>query len=83
MLLKVYKVPKAEIATTLSELLGYEGIINDNRAILIDSLQIFISDKNVDIVDAIVHTTAEAQGWTSFNFDDDLRRLSKPQSDER
>ena len=75
-LLKVYKVPKQEIVTTLTNLLYYKGIIDENRELLIDSLILF-GQVNVDIVDAIVVTTARARGWSVFSFDQDLRKLQQ------
>jgi predicted nucleic-acid-binding protein len=74
-LLKVYRVPRNEIATSLSGILHYAGIINENRPILIESLKLF-RDNNVDIVDAIVFATAERKGWTVFSFDKDLKKLT-------
>jgi predicted nucleic-acid-binding protein len=78
-LLKVYKVPKQEIVTTLTNLLYYKGIIDENRELLIDRLTLF-GPINVDIVDAMVMTTARARGWSVFSFDHDLRKL-QPKDD--
>jgi len=74
-LLKVYKVPKNEIVTSLLGILQYPGIINENRPILLESLKLF-REHNVDIVDAIVYATAERKGWTVFSFDKDLTKLT-------
>lgn len=76
MLLKVSKVPKQEMVTTLTNLLYYKGIIDENRELLIDSLTWF-GQFNVDIVDALVVTTARARGWSVFSFDQDLSKLQQ------
>ena len=73
-LLKVYSVPKKEIAEKLRGLLAYRGVLSDHEAVLLESLRLF-HEKNVDIVDAIVHVTAEQRGWRAFSFDKDLQRL--------
>jgi predicted nucleic-acid-binding protein len=75
-LLKFYKVPRSEIALSLENILNYKGIINDNRSILIKGLRLF-QEKNVDIVDAIVHTISKEKKWLSFTFDKDLGRLEE------
>jgi len=79
-LLKVYKVPKVRIVAILTNLLCYKGIIDENRALLIDSLALF-EQTNVDIVDALVVTTARARGWSVFSFDQDLRKLQQKPND--
>jgi len=53
--------------------LNYKGIINDNRTILIRGLRLF-QEKNVDIVDALVHTIFKENNWFRFTFDKDLER---------
>ena len=72
-LLKFYKVPRSEIALSLENILNYKGIINDNRSILIKGLRLF-QEKNVDIVDALVHTIFKENNWFRFTFDKDLER---------
>lgn len=75
-LIKVYKVPRAEAAEQLIGLLSYKGVMDDTGKLLRDALRLFI-DKNVDIVDAIVFTTAQAKHWDVFSFDKDIKRLEK------
>jgi predicted nucleic-acid-binding protein len=75
-LLKFYKVPRSEIAQCLENILNYKGIRNDNRSILIKGLRLF-QEKNVDIVDALVHTISKENNWLSFTFDKDLGRLEE------
>ncbi len=75
-LLKVYGVPRSEVADKLLKLLSYKGIVNDNRPVLQESLRLFVAE-NVDIVDAIVHVTATVRGWQPFSFDADLDKLKR------
>ena len=75
-LLKVYRIPRAEIAESLAGVLRYKGILNENTALLLESLRLF-HQKNVDIVDALIHVTAKARGWQNFSFDLDLQKLEK------
>ena len=74
-LLKVYKVPKSKVCEVLTGILSYAGSSQVNREILIKSLQLF-SEHNVDVVDAIVHTTAKQQDWDVFSFDQDIKKFS-------
>lgn len=78
-LLKMYRVPKMEIVSTLTNLLYYKVIIDENRELLIDSLTWF-GQVNVDIVDALVVITTRAKGWSVFSFDQDWRKL-QPKDD--
>jgi predicted nucleic-acid-binding protein len=74
-LIKIYKVPRPDIVKGLAGILNYKGVINDNRSLLIKSLHLF-NDKNIDIVDAIVHALAKEKSWTYFTFDKDLDKLN-------
>ena len=75
-LLKLYQVPRAEIAGSLGGLLNYKGVVNQDRAVLKRALGLF-EEKNVDIVDAIVHALAEERGWSCFSFDKDMDKLKR------
>lgn len=75
-LLKVYRVPRQQVADSLGDLLNYRGIMADDVGMLGESLRVF-SASNVDIVDAIVHVTARHRGWTVFSFDNDLGKLDR------
>ncbi len=75
-LLKFYQVPRPEIALSLENILNYKGIINDNRSVLIEGLRLF-QEKNVDIVDALVHTISKERNWHSFSLDKDLVKLQE------
>jgi len=75
-LLKVYQVPRQQIATQLVGLLNYKGFKQDNKPLLREALQRFAA-ANVDIVDALVYLTAETRGWHYFSFDTDLNKLAR------
>jgi len=74
-LLKVYKIPKSDICEKLAKICAYTGIIESNREILLLSLTLF-SKHNVDIVDAIVHATAQCQNWEKISFDHDMKKFT-------
>lgn len=74
-LLKVYKIPKLEACETLSLLLNYAGISQDNKQILLSALALFAQHK-VDIVDAIVYATSKQQQWELFSFDKDMNKFN-------
>ena len=54
----------------------FSGIVNEDRSVFLEALRLF-AEKNVDIVDALVHATAEAKGWELFSFDSDIRKLRR------
>lgn len=74
-LLKVYRVPRAEVTEKLADLLGYKGIVAENRELLRKALRHF-AENNVDIVDALVFSVAQQRGWKLFSFDRDLKKLT-------
>lgn len=73
-LLKVYKVPKKEAATSLSDILNYKGVANRDKEELKEALLIF-ADKNLDIVDCILCTKARNRHLRLFSFDKELNEL--------
>ena len=75
-LLKVYKVPKSKTCDVLTQVLRYQGISKENNAVLLDSLSLF-SEHNVDIVNAIVHATAQHYKWVILSLDRDLQKFTR------
>ena len=75
-LLKVYQIPRQEIANALGGILDYPGIIGNDKTLLKRSLMLF-SKHNVDIVDALIYTTATQSGLEIISFDKDIERLKR------
>lgn len=75
-LMKVYSVPRSEVAAKLSGLMRYRGIVNTDRDIMLEALALF-ARYAVDIVDAIVFATAKHHDWPTFSFDKDIRKLER------
>ena len=74
-LLKVYKVPKREVAEKLAGILEYKGIVNPDKERLVRALFLF-GKENVDIVDAIVFIFGKTgKNMEIFSFDKDFEKL--------
>jgi len=78
-LTKIYKVPRAEAASVLIDLLQYKGICNTDKAELIHALNLF-SEKKLDVVDAILCAKAKDKQRTLVTFDKALQKVSSAQS---
>ena len=71
-----YKVSKAEICKTLTELLNYKGINNKDKDDLIFALELF--EKNgIAFVDCILVSKAKSGGKKIGTFDAKLLKLAK------
>ncbi|MBF0135795.1 MAG: PIN domain-containing protein [Magnetococcus sp. DMHC-1] len=81
-LLKVYHVPRTELANRLLNFLEMPGLKASSLPVLRDSLKLF-RDHNVDVVDALLIATAQTNSWTVESFDHDLARLSQHESSSR
>jgi len=76
-LLKVYNVPRKEIATKLAGILEYKGVVNSEKENLRKALAIF-AEENVDIVDAFVFAFGSLEeNREVFSFDKDLKKLAR------
>ena len=73
-LTKIYKVPRAEAASSLIDLLHYKGIANTDTAELITALRLYM-DRNIDIVDAILCAKAQDGGLQIMTFDKELQKM--------
>lgn len=73
-LMKFYKVPKREVADTLTKLLQYKGITNVDRKTLVEALRLF-AEQNLDIVDCIVLARVTQGEGRLFSFDKALNKL--------
>jgi predicted nucleic-acid-binding protein len=74
-LTKFYKVPKAEAAEKLSELLDYKGFSAGPAPIVKQALALFAAH-NIAFVDALVLATSRAKGWHVETFDKALAKLA-------
>jgi len=73
-LLKVYKVPYAEIVKQLSALLDYRGIVGEHVPAMKQALHLSL-ESPVSFVDALVCSTARQHGWKTKSFDKKLNKL--------
>jgi predicted nucleic-acid-binding protein len=70
---KQYKVPKAITIEKLKGILLLEGVVNSDKMILLETLNMFL-DKNIDYVDALICTKAKLEGYSKTSFDKDVMR---------
>lgn len=75
-LTKFYKFPKDEVINDLKRILSLEGVINDDKLILFETLSI-IENKNVDFVDALLCARARLQGLEILSFDKDIKKCNR------
>ena len=67
-LTKIYLVPRERASASLSDLLHYKGIVNDDQQELIKALSLF-SEYPLDIVDCILCAKTLADNKHLFTFD--------------
>ncbi len=72
-LTKFYKLPKDEVIGDLKTILALNGVINSNKTILYETLNI-IEMKNIDFVDALICAKSKLQGFGKISFDNDLKK---------
>ena len=72
-LTKFYKLPKDEVINDLKVILALNGVINSNKPILYETLNIMES-KNIDFVDALICAKSKLQGFAKLSFDNDLKK---------
>ena len=72
-LTKFYKLPRIDVINDLKAILALNGVINSNKAILYEALNI-IENKNIDFVDALICAKSKLQGFGKLSFDDDLKK---------
>ncbi len=70
-LLKVYKVPKSDIRTTLEKFISFNNILFNSKETIIGALKIF-DEKNLDFVDAIL--CIKSQKYIVKTFDKKLNK---------
>ena len=72
-LTKFYKLPKIDVINDLKTILTLNGVINNNKTILYETLNI-IENKNIDFVDALICAKSKLQGFEKLSFDKDLQK---------
>lgn len=72
-LTKFYKLPKNEVISDLKTIISLEGVVNKNKIILFEALNI-IENKNIDFVDALICAKSKLQGYEKLSFDKDVRK---------
>ncbi len=70
---KYYQIPKSEISTKLSGILNFSGIVNPDRAEILEALLKYNST-NTDIVDCILATHSSPE-QVVVSFDKDMKKL--------
>ena len=70
---KYYQIPKSEISTKLSGILNFPGIVNSDRADILEALLKY-NDSNIDIVDCILAAKSSPQKVV-ISFDKDMKKL--------
>ena len=75
-LTKIYLVPKDKIHDSLSLLLQYKGIVNNDKQTLKAALELFTKSK-LHIVDCILATKAKEFGYEIASFDQELIKTMK------
>lgn len=73
---KFYKLPKEEVINDLKRILLLEGVINDDKLILFETLSI-IENKNVDFVDALLCAKQRLEGLEVLSFDNDIKKCNR------
>jgi len=70
---KRYKVPKEITVEKLKRILLLDGVVNTDKMILIETLNMFL-DKNIDYVDALICTKSKMQSYGKISFDKDVMK---------
>jgi len=72
-LTKFYKIPKNNVINDLKMILNFNGVINSNKTILYEALNI-IENRNIDFVDALICAKSKLQGFGKLSFDGDVKK---------
>jgi len=68
---KFYKSPLDKIALALKELILLDGVVNKNKYILVNTIDMMV-EKNIDFVDALICSKAKLQNYGKISFDKDV-----------
>ena len=70
---KQYKAPLVEIVDALKTILNFRGVVNEDKMVLIEALNVML-EKKIDYVDALICTKTKLQRYDWISFDSDLVR---------
>lgn len=73
-LIKVYKLPKTEVYSSILQFLDLENVYIENKSLIVFAMKSF-SQTNLDFVDTLLHAYSVLEGARVFTFDKKL--LSK------
>ena len=75
-LFKLYKIDKKQVLQNLKILLEFKNIVNEDKYILIETLNI-LENKNIDFVDALLCAKSNLLGYEVISFDKDIKKCLK------
>ena len=70
---KYYHAPLSDIVEDVKSILLLDGIVNENKYILISALNM-MENKNIDYVDALICVKSKMQGYGKISFDKDVMK---------
>ena len=70
---KFYQLSKEEVINDLKRILSLEGVVNDDKLLLFETLSI-IENKNIDFVDALLCAKKRLEGSEILSFDNDIKK---------
>jgi len=73
---KVYKYSKNEVVEMLSTIMSFKNIINEDKIILLEALNI-LKNKNIDFIDALLCAKSNLLGYKVKSFDNDIKKCLK------
>ena len=76
---RVYEVTREDITKTLTNLLMFKGVLNDQKEILLKSLELYSSTK-LHIVDCIIIAKSIEAGIEIMSFDSELKQIAVEQT---
>ena len=68
---KFYKSPLDKIALALKELILLDGVVNKNKYILVNTIDMMV-EKNIDFVDALICSKVKLQNYGKISFGKDV-----------
>ncbi len=72
---KFYNIDKQKVISKLKTILEFENIINEDKYIMIETLNL-LKEKNIDFVDALICTKSTLLGYKVFSFDKDIKKCT-------